>query len=59
MTKLESKRRSLGISIRDMADNLQMHFNSYWKKEKKNSFTIEEANKICKILNCNYEDIFM
>ena len=59
MTKVESKRRSLGISIRTMANNMGMHFNTYWRKEKKNNFTITEANKVCAIFKCKYEDIFL
>ena len=57
--KLIGKRNEKGISQQKMANLLGISKNNYYLKEKgKLDFNLVEVQKILKILNCEYNDIF-
>lgn len=56
--RLKTKRIDQGMTLERMADKLEVSLLTYraWELEPR-KVTIENAKKICTILNCNLEDI--
>lgn len=61
LQKLRNKREEKGLTIKDMADLLNYKSSStYAKKEREEiPINIEEAIKICIILNTTLDEIFL
>lgn len=60
LVKLKGKRVEKGYTQEKMAELLKMEQATYARKEnEKSTFNIDEANRILRILNCKYEDIFL
>ena len=58
--KLKGKRVEKGYTQQEFAKLLGISTNSYNLKELgKREFCVREINLILKLLNCNYEDIFL
>lgn len=58
--KLKGKRVEKGYTQQEFAKLLGISTNSYNLKELgKREFCVSEINLILKLLNCNYEDIFL
>ena len=55
-TKLKDKINEKGVSMGQMAEKLEINVSTLYRKLKKNSFEIAEAQKIVEILNLSAEE---
>lgn len=54
--KLKDKINEKGVSMGQMAEKLEINVSTLYRKLKKNSFEIAEAQKIVEILNLSAEE---
>ena len=55
---LKAEQARKGLTNQQVADELQMSRASYENKQKTGKFVIGEANKLCKLFNCDYDYLF-
>lgn len=57
--KLKYYRAEYNLSMREMAEKLNISKNAYFRKENGyTTFYLDEIRKILEIFNCNFDDIF-
>lgn len=55
---LSAEQKRFELTNQDVADILGISRVTYERKKSKGSFTVEQANVLCKLFKCTYEYLF-